>query len=105
MALSIQRCRSNRSLDEEDNFVVLELKLSRGADKAMGQLSRYMSWVKRNLSKGKKVKGVIVAESVDEKLKYGASITPQPALFEYELDFKIREVGIDKEAGNPDNKS
>ena len=84
------------ALDEENNFVVFELKLSRGADKAMGQLSRYMGWVKRNLSKGKKVKGVIVAKSVDEKLKYAASIIPDISLFEYELNFKIREVGIDE---------
>lgn len=39
------------ALDEEDNFAVFELKLIRGADKAIGQLLRYMGWVKRNLSK------------------------------------------------------
>lgn len=88
------------ALDEEDNFVVFELKLSRGADKAMGQLSRYMGWVKRNLSKGKKVKGVIVAKSVDEKLKYAASIIPDISLFEYELNFKINAVSIDEGTGN-----
>ena len=69
------------ALDEEGNFVVFELKLSRGADKAMGQLSRYIGWVKRNLSKSKKVKGVIVAKRVDEKLKYATSIIPEISLF------------------------
>jgi len=88
------------ALDEKDNFVVFELKLSRGADKAMGQLSRYMGWVKRNLSSGKKVKGVIVAKTVDEKLKYAASIIPDISLFEYELNFKIREVSINEGTGN-----
>jgi len=83
------------AIDEEGNFVVFELKLSRGADKAMGQLSRYMGWVKRNLSKDKKVKGVIVAKSVDEKLKYAASIIPDISLFEYELNFNLRGVKID----------
>ena len=84
------------ALDEEDNFVVFELKLSRGTDKAMGQLSRYMGWVKRNLSMGKKVKGIIVAKSVDEKLNYAASIIPDISLFEYELNFKIRGISIDE---------
>ncbi len=84
------------AIDEEDNFVVFELKLSRGADRAMGQLSRYMGWVKRNLSKDKKIKGVIIAKRVDEKLKYAASIIPDITLFEYELDFKIREVSINE---------
>jgi hypothetical protein len=88
------------ALDEEGNFVVFELKLSKGADKAMGQLSRYMGWVKRNLSKSKKVKGVIVAKNVDEKLKYAASIIPDISLFEYELSFKIRKTSIDEGTGN-----
>jgi len=76
------------------NFVVFERKLSRGADKAMGQISRYMGWIKQNLAKDKWVKGVIVAKKVDEKLKYAASIIPDMSLFEYELNFKIQGVGI-----------
>jgi len=88
------------ALDEDEDFVVFELKLSRGADRAMGQLARYMGWIKRNLSKDKKVKGVIVAKNVDEKLKYAASIIPDINLFEYELNFKIREVGIDEAIRN-----
>jgi len=83
------------AVDEEGNMIVFELKLSRGADRAMGQISRYMGWVKRNLTMDKKVKGVIVAKSVDEKLKYAASIIPDISLFEYELNFKIRGVNID----------
>lgn len=76
------------------NFVVFELKLSRGADKAMGQISRYMGWIKRNLATDKKVGGVIVAREVDEKLKYAASIVPDINLFAYKLHFKIRQVSI-----------
>ena len=33
-------------------------------------------------------------KKVDEKLKYAASIIPDLSLFEYELNFKIREVSI-----------
>ena len=82
------------------NFVVFERKLSRGADKAMGQISRYMGWVKLNLAEDKMVKGVIAAKTVDEKLKYAASIIPDLSLFEYELNFKIQEVSIGEEKGN-----
>ena len=77
------------------NFVLFELKLSRGADKAMGRISRYMGWVKRNLATDKKVGGVTVAREVDENLKYAASIVLDINLFEYELHFKIRPVSID----------
>ena len=83
------------AVDGEGNFVVFELKLSIGVDRAMGQITRYMGWVKRNLAEGKEVKGVIVAKSVDEKLKYAASIIPNISLFEYELNFKVRGVNID----------
>lgn len=83
------------TVDEKGDFVVFELKLSRGVDKAFGQLSRYMGWVKKNLAKDKNVKGVIVAKTVDEKLKYAASIVPDVRLFEYELNFKINGVGLD----------
>ena len=82
------------AIDEENNFVVFELKLSRGADRALGQILRYMGWVRKNLSEKNNVKGVIVAKHVDEKLKYAASMTPDISLFEYELDFKINEVSI-----------
>jgi hypothetical protein len=80
--------------DEGGNFVVFELKLSRGADKAIGQISRYMGWIKLNLAYDKGVKGVIVAKNVDEKLKYASSIIPDISLFEYELNFKIQGVRI-----------
>lgn len=88
------------AVDGDDNFVVFELKLSRGADKAMGQISRYMGWVKRNLAEDKGVKGVIAAKKVDEKLKYASSTIPDISLFEYELNFKIQEVNIGEEMGN-----
>jgi len=56
-----------------------------------------MGWIKRNLAKDKGVKSVIVAKKVDEKLKYATSIIPDISLFEYELNFKIREVSIKRE--------
>lgn len=81
--------------DKEGNFVIFELKLSRGADRAVGQISRYMGWVKKNLADGKKVKGIIVARTVSEKLKYAVSVIPEVSLFEYEVSFSIRPVGLE----------
>ncbi len=83
------------AIDNNENFIVFELKLSRGVDRALGQILRYMGWIKRNLANGRRVKGVIVAKYVDEKLKYAASVTPEISLFEYKLNFKIKEVSID----------
>lgn len=88
------------AIDEADNFVIFELKVRRGIDKAFGQLSRYMGWVKAHLAKGKDVKGVIVAKTINKKLKYAASTNPDISLFEYELNFKIHPVSIEKRGGN-----
>jgi len=82
------------AIDEHGNFALFELKLSRGVDKALGQLLRYMGWTKANLAKNKDVKGVIVAKDIDEKLKYAVSIVPDVHLFEYAMDFKIRPVSL-----------
>ncbi|WP_199426657.1 endonuclease NucS domain-containing protein [Thermaerobacillus caldiproteolyticus] len=82
------------AVDEEGNFVVFELKLSKGPDAAIGQIARYMGWVKKNIAKEKLVSGVIVAKKVDDKLKYAASIVPEISLFEYQLNFTIEKANI-----------
>jgi len=83
------------ALDEDGNFVVFELKLSKGSDRTTGQISRYMGWVKKHLAGGKAVKGIIVAQSIDEQLKYSVSVIPEISLFEYEISFNIRPVRIE----------
>ena len=71
--------------DDNGNFVVFELKLSRGVDKALGQLLRYMGWIKKNIANNKAVKGIIVANKMDDKIKYAVSMTPDVTLYEYEM--------------------
>jgi RecB family endonuclease NucS len=53
------------------DYVVIELKKGRSADKVYGQCSRYMGWVRKNLAEPESVKvhGAIVAKEIDEKLK------------------------------------
>jgi hypothetical protein len=76
--------------DESGNFIVVELKLSRGPDKAMGQLLRYMGWVKKTLAGQHEVYGVIVAKDMDQKLRFAALLVPNVSLLEYEVDFRLR---------------
>jgi hypothetical protein len=78
--------------DAADNFVVIELKVSRGHERTIGQLLRYMGWVKANLADGKEVRGMIVARSVDDDLKLAASMIPGIKLVEYELSFRLKPV-------------
>jgi hypothetical protein len=53
--------------------VVLELKVSRGYDRVIGQLLRYMGWVRRNLEEGEPVRGIIVASEISDDLKLAVS--------------------------------
>ncbi len=50
-------------------YVVVELKKGRSADKVFGQVSRYMGWVKKYLANGEDVAGAIVAAKIDDKLR------------------------------------
>lgn len=79
------------AVNDSDDFFVFELKLDRGPDRTMGQLLRYMGWVHRELAKGKRVYGVIVARSIHEKLNYSAIPVSNVFLLEYEIDFRLRE--------------
>ena len=85
------------AVDENGDFVVCELKRAETPDKAIGQLSRYMGWVKKTVGNGKNVRGVIIAGIIDDYLKYSIEAIPDISLFEYELSFNIREVkGFDE---------
>jgi len=81
--------------NKNDEFVVIELKLSRGADAALGQLQRYMGWVKKNLSEDSTpVYGIIIAKSISDKLKYAVSVAQNISLFEYIMRFDISKAEL-----------
>ena len=80
--------------NSDGDFVVFELKLSRGPDKAVGQILRYMGWVNKHLAAGKKMLGVIVAREIDEKLKYAVSLVPNITVFEYKMQFDLTQVAL-----------
>lgn len=78
------------AVDETGAFVVFELKRARSPDHAIGQVSRYMGWVKQTIGKNQIVRGVIVAKSISNKLRYAATVIPNVSLFEYEVSFKLK---------------
>jgi hypothetical protein len=80
------------AVDAQGEFVVVELKVSRGYDRTVGQILRYMGWVKANLAEGKAVHGIIVASDITEDLKLAASQIPGVRLVEYEISFKLKPL-------------
>jgi hypothetical protein len=79
-------------IDQEETLYVFELKLSRGPDRAVGQLARYMGWIKHHLANGKKVVGIVVASDIDDKTRYAASMIPDVVLLKYEVNFQLKPV-------------
>jgi predicted RNA-binding protein len=80
-------CVDNKSGD----FVVIELKKGQTSDATVGQIARYMSYVKKNLAKPEQcVQGVIVAKDVDDALRYAIEAVPNVRVMTYRVDFKLR---------------
>jgi len=77
--------------DKKDGcYVVIELKRNQTSDDTIGQVTRYMGWIKKNLGDSD-VKGIIVAGKYDEKLDYAQEMTPNIEVFLYQVDFKLNE--------------
>jgi RecB family endonuclease NucS len=55
---------------------VVELKRGRGSDAVVGQVSRYMGWVKENLAGSHRVFGIILAADADEEMRYAVAAHP-----------------------------
>jgi hypothetical protein len=72
---------------------VLELKLSKGPDAAVGQTRRYMAAVRATLAQGNPVFGVIVASEVTDRLRYAVSeVRDRVFLLQYELQVSLQPV-------------
>ena len=83
------------ALDSQGQYVVVELKVSRGYDRTVGQLLRYISWIElHHADTGQKVRGVIVAKSVSEDLRLACRRVNGVALYEYELAVALKAVPI-----------
>ena len=82
-------------VDAQNRLVVIELKVSRGYDRVVGQLLRYVAWIKKYQAEpGQGVRGIIVAREISEDLKLACSGLSDVELFEYELSVILRNVEI-----------
>ncbi|MES2329841.1 MAG: endonuclease NucS domain-containing protein [Bacteroidota bacterium] len=73
---------------KKNDFVVIELKKGRSSDKVVGQISRYIGWVKENIAKDNNTKGIIIVHDFDPKLKYAVLANPN-------IDLKYYQIKID----------
>jgi len=89
------------ALDKNDNFVVIELKVSKGYEKVVGQLLRYKNWVRINMAEGRSVRGIIICKEITGDLLLACDGLDDIELFQYELFLKIHK----KEIGNNSPKN
>lgn len=71
------------------DYVVIELKRNQTSDTTVGQIMRYIGWVRSKLSQGKPVKGIIIGYSNDEKLNYAISCVENIEVFLYRINFTL----------------
>lgn len=80
------------AVDQNDNLVVIELKVGRIGDSVIGQILRYIGWVERRLAGQRNVRGIVVASEFSEGLKFAASATPNVTLKGYQVRFEFTDV-------------
>ena len=76
---------------DKNEFLVIELKKGRASDIVLGQIQRYMGFIKKNLAENKSVKGLIIALEDDKNLKDALSVAPNIKFMKYEVSFKLTE--------------
>lgn len=81
------------AVDKTGAFVVLELKVSKGYDRVVGQLLRYVNWVRQNLAEpGQRVRGIIVCRNMSDDLRLACASIKDVELFEYQLSVSVTKI-------------
>lgn len=71
-------------------LLIVELKRGRASDVVVGQVLRYMGYVKEELCEpGQSVRGVIIALEDDQRLRRAISMVPTIAFYRYQMSFKL----------------
>jgi len=78
---------------DKKTLLVVELKKGRASDVVVGQILRYMGWVKEELANpDQAVKGVIIALEDDKRIRHALSMVPAVAFYRYKITFKLDPV-------------
>ncbi len=79
-------------VDKKGDFVVIETKKGRETDKVVGQISRYMGWVKLKMARqNQKVRGIIITNEPDEQLSYAIAPHDNIKLKYYKVKFDLSD--------------
>jgi restriction system protein len=75
---------------DKKRLLVIELKRGRASDVVVGQVLRYMGYVKEEIAEpDQTVEGVIIALEDDKKLRWALSAVPNVSFYRYQISFKL----------------
>lgn len=75
---------------DKSELVVVELKKGKASDVVVGQVLRYMGFVKEDLAEPHQiVRGVIIALEDDLRIRRALAVTPSIEFFRYQISFKL----------------
>lgn len=78
---------------DKKTYCVIELKKDRASDIVVGQISRYMGYIKRKLANnGQEVKGIIIAKEYDRRIQNALAIVPNIEFYKYDITFILQKV-------------
>lgn len=75
---------------DKKTLLVVELKKGRASDSVVGQILRYMGYVREELAEdGQSVKGVVIGLEDDQKIRRALSMVPDITFYRYEINFRL----------------
>jgi len=75
---------------DKKTLLVVELKRGRTSDVVIGQIQRYMGFIKEELAEpNQNVKGIVIALDEDKKIRYALNVTNNIEFYRYKIDFKL----------------
>jgi len=75
---------------DKSEYLIIELKKGRASDSVVGQIQRYMGYIKEEIAEdGQKVKGLIIALDDDLRIKRALQATQDIEFNFYLIDFKL----------------
>lgn len=78
---------------DKKTLLVIELKKGRASDRVVGQILRYMGYLKDELAEpDQKVKGLIIALEDDQRIRRALAVTQHIEFYRYEISFDLKRV-------------
>jgi len=76
----------------QNRWLVIELKRNQTSDETVGQLLRYMGWVRRRKAEGASVEGLIICRQVDARLQFALDGQANIRCMTYQVSFSLGDA-------------